>query len=155
MEKTIYLTKAGYEKLEKELQELTQNGRKEVANMIKTAKEFGDLSENSEYADAKDKQAFIEGRIAELEHLIKNANIIDEGDHDDCKEVGVGCTVNVELEEGEMEYRIVGSYEADPENCLISNESPIGQALLGKKIGDEIEITVPAGTMKYKVKNIK
>lgn len=154
MDKTVYLTKAGYEKLQKEYEELTTVGRKDVAEMIKTAKEFGDLSENSEYADAKDRQAFIEGRIAELEHLLKNANMIEDL-HTNCSTVGVGCTVNVELEEGDMEYKIVGSYEADPENCLISNESPIGQALLGKKVGDEIAIQVPAGTMKYKIKKIK
>jgi transcription elongation factor GreA len=154
MEKVIYLTKAGHEKLQKEYEELTINGRKEVADMIKTAKEFGDLSENSEYADAKDRQAFIEGRIAELEHILKNAVIIEEANLS-CDLVNVGCTVNVELEDGEMEYKIVGSYEADPEKGYISNESPIGQALLGKKIGEEVDVDVPAGKMTYKIKNIK
>lgn len=154
MEKVIYLTKAGHEKLQKEYEDLTTSGRREVADMIKTAKEFGDLSENSEYADAKDRQAFIEGRIAELEHILKNATIIEDANLS-CDLVNVGCTVNVELEEGEMEYKIVGSYEADPEKGYISNESPIGQALLGKKVGEEVEITVPAGTITYKVKGIK
>jgi transcription elongation factor GreA len=154
MDKVIYLTQIGHEKLQKEYEELTTTGRREVADMIKTAKEFGDLSENSEYADAKDRQAFIEGRIAELEHILKNATIIENAGLS-CDSVNVGCTVNVELEDGEMEYKIVGSYEADPEKGYISNESPIGQALLGKKVGEEIEVTVPAGTMTYKVKGIK
>jgi transcription elongation factor GreA len=95
-----------------------------------------------------------EGRIAELEHILKNATIIEEANMS-CDLVNVGCTVNVELEDGEMEFKIVGSYEADPEKGYISNESPIGQALLGKKIGEEVSINVPAGTMKYKIKNIK
>jgi transcription elongation factor GreA len=154
MERTIYLTQEGYDRLKKEYEELTTKGRREVADMIKTAKEFGDLSENSEYADAKDRQAFIEGRISELEHIIKNAVIIEDA-HLSCDAVNVGCTVDVELEEGEIKFRIVGSYEADPEKGWISNESPIGQALMGKKAGDEVEVTVPAGTIRYKVKNIK
>lgn len=154
MEKTIYLTKEGFERLKKEYEELTTAGRKEVADMIKTAKEFGDLSENSEYADAKDRQAFTEGRISELEHIIKNAVIIEDA-HISCNAVNVGCTVDVELEEGEMQFKIVGSYEANPEKGWISNESPIGQALLGRKVGDELEVNVPAGTIRYKVKNIK
>jgi transcription elongation factor GreA len=152
--KEVYLTNAGHEKLQKEYEELTTNGRKKIAEMIKTAKEYGDLSENSEYADAKDQQVFIEGRIAELEHIMKNAVIIDES-HTNCTTVKVGCSVNVELEDGEMDFRIVGSAEADPEKGWISNESPIGKALLGKKTGDEIEVTVPAGNIKYKVKKIK
>lgn len=152
--KEVYLTKTGLEKLQNEYEDLTTNGRKKIAEMIKTAKEYGDLSENSEYADAKDQQVFIEGRIAELEHILKNAVMIDES-HTNCVTIGVGCSVNVELEDGEMEFKIVGSAEADPEKGWISNESPIGKALLGKKTGDEIEVAVPAGSIKYKVKKIK
>jgi transcription elongation factor GreA len=122
--------------------------------MIRSAKEYGDLSENSEYSDAKDQQVFVEGRISELEHILKNAVIIDEN-HTDCASVNVGCTVHVEIESGEAEFKIVGSAEADPEKGWISNESPIGKALIGKKPGDEIEVNVPAGTLKYKVKKIK
>lgn len=154
MDKVVYLTTEGHEKLQKEYEELVNNGRREVAEMIKTAKEFGDLSENSEYADAKDRQAFIEGRIAELEHILKNATIIED-QHLNCDMVNVGCTVGVELEDGEMEYKIVGSYEANPEKGFISNESPIGQALLGKKAGEEVEVTVPAGKITYKITTIK
>jgi len=152
--KEVYLTKNGLTKLQKEYEELTTSGRKRIAEMIKTAKEYGDLSENSEYADAKDQQVFIEGRIAELEHIIKNAVMIDES-HNNCTTVGVGCNVQVELETGEMEYRIVGSAEADPQKGWISNESPIGKALLGRKSGDEVEVSVPAGNIKYKIKKIK
>lgn len=152
--KKIYLTKDGFEKLNIEYNELITGGRREVATLIKQAKEYGDLSENSEYADAKDKQAFIEGRISELEHILKNSLMIDEV-HTNCSSVNVGCTVQLELENGEMQYRIVGSYEADPEKGWISNESPLGQALLGKKAGEEVEVNAPAGTIKYKVKDIK
>ncbi len=152
--KKIYLTKDGLDKLNKECEDLTTNGRKEVANLIKQAKEYGDLSENSEYADAKDKQAFIEGRIAELEHILKNSEMIDEV-HTKCSKVSVGCTVQVEVEDGEMNYKIVGSYEADPEKGWISNESPLGQALLGKASGEEVEVNAPAGTIRYKVKRIQ
>ncbi len=151
--KKIYLTKEGLDRLNKEYEDLTSNGRKEVADLIKQAKEYGDLSENSEYADAKDKQAFIEGRISELEHILKNAAIIDE-DSIKRDQVDVGSTVHVELETGEMQYRIVGSYEADPEKGWVSNESPLGQALLGRKPGDEVEVNAPAGTIKYKIKKI-
>ena len=151
--KEVYLTKAGHEKLQKEYTELTTSGRKNIAERIKTAQAFGDLSENSEYADARDQQLFIEGRIAELEHILKNAQIIDET-HTNCTQVNVGCTVHVEVNEGQMEFKIVGSAEADPENGYISNESPIGKALLGRKPGDQVEITVPAGTIKYKIKKI-
>jgi len=152
--KEVYLTKAGHEKLTTEYEELTTSGRKQIAERIKTALGFGDLAENSEYADAKDQQVFIEGRISELEHLLKNASIIDES-HNNCTTVNVGCSVQCELEDGEMEFRIVGSAEADPEKGWISNESPIGKALLGKKAGDEVEVSVPAGNIKYKVKKIK
>jgi len=152
--KEVYLTSAGHTKLKAEYEDLTTNGRKMIAERIKTALDFGDLKENSEYADAKDQQVFIEGRIAELEHILKSASIIDES-HTNCTVVNVGCSVSVELEEGEMDFTIVGSAEADPEKGWISNESPIGKALLGRKSGDEIEVTVPAGNIRYKIKKIK
>jgi transcription elongation factor GreA len=151
--KSVYLTKEGLEKLKKEYEDLTTSGRKNIASMIKQAKEYGDLSENSEYADAKDQQAFTEGRIAELEHILKNTVIIDDV-HTNCEKVQIGCTVHVELESSEMQFKIVGSAEADPEKGWISNESPIGKALLGRGKGESIEIEVPAGTMKYIIKKI-
>lgn len=154
MEKKIYLTQEGYDKLKEELEHLLGNERKAVAERIKTAKEYGDLSENSEYSDAKDQQSFVEGRILEIEHVLKHAEIIDEKNLK-CDVVNVGCTVHLSAEKGDLKYRIVGSTEADPEKGYISNESPLGQALLGKKKGEEVEVTVPAGKMKYKIKNVK
>jgi transcription elongation factor GreA len=153
MDKKIYLTKAGAEKLKIELDNLLINERKAVAERIKTAKEHGDLSENSEYSDAKDQQSFIEGRIIEVEHILKNAEIIDES-HLDCSNIKIGCTVNLEANEKELKYKIVGSTEADPEKGYISNESPIGKALLGKKKGDVVEVSVPAGVKKYKISKV-
>ncbi len=149
--KEFYVTKDGLDKLRVELDDLVNVQRKKIAAALKEAKEFGDLSENASWDDAKERQAFIEGRIAEIEHILKNAVEIDES-HGDV--VGVGSTVHVELETGEQKFQIVGSTEADPETGKISNESPIGKALLGKKPGDEVEVDVPAGTMVYKIKKI-
>lgn len=154
MEKKTYLTKEGYDNLKKELDNLLNCERKAVAEKIKTAKEYGDLSENAEYSDAKERQSFVEGRILEIEHILKNAEIIDEKNMV-CDIVNVGCTVHLEASEKELIYKIVGSAEADPKKGYISNESPIGKALLGKKKGEEVEVAVPAGTNKYKIKKIK
>ena len=154
MEKDIYISKDGLKKLQEEMYKLKTTKKKEVAARIKTAKEFGDLSENSEYDDAKTEQAFIEGRISEIEHVLKNAKIIEEVACKTTDEVCVGHTVTVDFAKGEANFKIVGSYEANPEMGLISNESPIGQALIGKKKGDEIKVQVPAGEIKYKIKKI-
>lgn len=152
MRRKIYLTNDGVERLKVELVELKEKGRKEVANRIKEAKEFGDLSENSEYVDAKDHQAFIEGRIAELEHILRNATVVKEsGKKKKDDGVDIGTTVHVQIRGGKHKFTIVGSHEADPDMGKISHESPIGQALLGKKIGDEVIVTVPAGEIKYKI----
>jgi len=152
MEKDIFITKKGSERLAKELDELKKK-RRGVAARIKAAREFGDLSENSEYADAKDEQAFVEGRISEIEHILKNAKIIEDQKNNKTF-VQVGDRVLVSLDSGEIEFQIVGSYEADPEQGLISNESPIGQALLGRKPGDAVEVNVPAGKIIYTIKKI-
>jgi len=154
MEKEIYISKEGLKKLQEESKELTTTKKKEVAARIKTAKEFGDLSENSEYDDAKNEQAFIEGRISEIEHILKNAKIIEEVACSTTDKVCVGHTVTVDLQGGETKFKIVGSYEADPEMGFISNESPIGEALLGKQKGEEVTVKVPAGEIKYKIKKI-
>lgn len=148
----FYLTEDGVKKLQDELAELTDKGRKEIARALKEAKELGDLSENAGWDDAKERQVFIEGRIAEIDSILKQAKIIKKTTGG---VVDIGSTVHVELESGKQEFRIVGSTEADPSKGLISNESPIGQALLGCKQGDEVEIEVPAGTMTYKVIKIK
>ncbi len=155
MDKDIYVSKEGLEKLQEEMNELKTVKKREVAARIKTAKEFGDLSENSEYDDAKNEQAFIEGRISEIESILKNAKIIEEVACKTTDEVCVGHTVTVEFDKGVANFKIVGSYEADPEMGLISNESPIGKALIGKKKGEEVKVKVPAGEIKYKIKDIK
>lgn len=134
MSKPVILTYEGLKKLEEELEYLKTVKRAEVAEKIKQARAFGDLSENSEYDEAKNEQAFIEGRIATLEAMLKNAKVIDEEDIK-LDQVSIGCTVKVydESYNEEVEYTIVGSAEADPMNNKISDESPIGKALLGKK----------------------
>lgn len=154
--KQIILTYEGVRKLEDELEYLKTVKRKEVTLKIKTAKDFGDLSENSEYDEAKNDQAFIEGRIALLESMLKSAKIIDEDDIT-TDTVNVGCTVKVKDMEfdDEIEYTIVGSAEADPGQLKISNESPVGRSLLGKKVGDVVEVSVPDGVIKYTILEIR
>jgi transcription elongation factor GreA len=146
-----YVTKEGYEQLKEEYNQLTTVRRKEVAERIRVAKEFGDLSENAEYDAAKNEQAYVEGRIMELKAIIKDAIIIEEKKSNGV--VSVGSKIKFEDESGDFvkEYKIVGSHEADPTSGLISNESPIGQAFLGKKIGDVIQIDTPRGIVKYKI----
>lgn len=155
MEKEIFLTPEGLKKLEEKLEHLRTVRRNEVAERIKEARSFGDISENSEYEDAKNEQAFIEGEIAELEKMLRNAKIIDQGDVD-VTVVSVGCTVKVrDLEFGEdEEYTIVGSAEADPSVNKISNQSPVGSSLLGHQIGETVTIQVPAGNIEYKILEI-
>lgn len=154
-EKEVLLTLQGLQKLEDELEHLKTVKRREVAERIKVAISYGDISENSEYEDAKNEQAFIEGRIITLEKMLRNARIIEESGHD-LNIVSIGSTVKVkDLEYGdEMEYTIVGSAEADPMDSKISNESPVGRALLGKQAGDTIEVNVPAGVLQYEVLQI-
>ncbi|MBE3593305.1 MAG: transcription elongation factor GreA [Thermoanaerobacter sp.] len=156
MSKPVILTYEGLKKLEEELEYLKTVKRAEVAEKIKQARAFGDLSENSEYDEAKNEQAFIEGRIATLEAMLKNAKVIDEEDIK-LDQVSIGCTVKVydESYNEELEYTIVGSAEADPMNNKISDESPIGKALLGKKVGDVVSVEVPAGIIKLKILEIR
>jgi len=149
--KDFYVSKAGIVKLQEELADLKNVQRKKIAAALKEAKEFGDLSENASWDDAKERQAFIEGRIAEIEHILQNAVEIEVSNGDT---VVIGSTVHVELEEGNQEFQIVGSTEADPEQGKISNESPIGKALIGKKPGDEVEVQVPAGAILYKIRKV-
>lgn len=156
VEKEVILTLDGLKKLEQELELYKTVKRREVAQRIKEAIEFGDISENSEYEDAKNEQAMIEGRIITLEKMLRNARVIDEGDiHTDV--VSVGSTVMLkDLDEGdEIQYTIVGSAEADPLKNKISNESPVGKALLGQTIGSTVEILVPAGKLRYEILNIQ
>lgn len=156
VEKEVILTLDGLKKLEQELEHYKSVKRREVAERIKEAISFGDISENSEYEDAKNEQAMIEGRILTLEKMLRNARVIDEGDiHTDV--VSVGSTVLLkDLEVGdEIDYTIVGSAEADPSKNRISNESPVGKAILGQKTGSIVEVSVPAGKLRYEIKNIR
>lgn len=155
-EKEFLLTQEGYDKLEKELEKLKTETRYEIAERIKVALGFGDLSENSEYDEAKNAQAANEIKIAELENKLKYAKIIDESEID-TKTVQVGNVVrvlDVEFDE-EVEYTIVGSTEVDLSQNKISNESPIGEALLGKKVNDVVDVQAPAGVLKFKILAIK
>lgn len=155
VEREIVLTEKGLKRIREELEHLRTVHRKEVADRIRDSKEFGELSENSEYEDAKTEQAFVEGRILELKRVLQTALIISDCDvHTDV--VSVGSKVKLrDLETGdEWEYFIVGSAEADPSEDRISNESPVGEALLDRKVGDIIDIEVPAGEVKYEIINI-
>lgn len=155
--KQVLVTKAGLEKLKVELKEYHDVRRKEVAARLKEAIAYGDLSENSEYEEAKNEQAFVEGRIVELEQMILNAKIItDDKRGEDTVQIGTTVTVQNITEEDEPEtYTIVGSTEADPINHRISNESPIGSAILGKAKNDVVRVKVPAGVFEYKILKIK
>lgn len=154
--KEILLTQEGYQKLEDELEILKTVRRREVADRIKVAISFGDISENAEYDEAKNEQAQVEERIIKLESMIRRAVIIDESKIDS-NVVTIGSIVKVndmDFEE-EVEYTIVGSAEADPMNFKISNESPVGSALIGKKVGDVVEVAVPSGVSKFEVLEIR
>ena len=150
--KPTYLSKEGLDKLRTELDEMTSVKRPEVAQRIHDAKEHGDLSENAEYEDAKNEQAFVEGRIQTLEGMIKNATLIDE--HHTNDHVQIGSTVKVSGPDGSQSFTIVGSTEAKPAEGRISNESPVGRALLGKKKGENVTVSVPAGDLAYKIVSI-
>jgi transcription elongation factor GreA len=150
--KPTYLSREGLDRLRAEHEEMINVRRPEVATRIHDAKEHGDLTENAEYEDAKNEQAFVEGRIQTLESLIKNATIIDENHSSD--HVQIGSTVVLESADGEERFTIVGSTEARPNEGRISNESPVGRALLGKKKGEKVVVRVPAGDFTYTIVNI-
>ena len=150
------LTREGLKKYEDELHELKVVRRKEVAQKIKEAREQGDLSENAEYDAAKDEQRDIEARIEELEKILKNAEVVDE-EEVDLDKINVGCRVKIldmEFDE-ELEYKVVGSTEANSLTGKISNESPVGKAILGAKIGDVVTVETPAGELQYKILEIQ
>ncbi len=150
-----YLTKEGFEALQSRLNYLKTDRRNEVAKKLQAAREMGDLSENAEYDSAKDEQTVIETEIAEIEHKLRTSKIIEENEIDTSK-VSIGCMVkilDVEFNE-ELEYKIVGSSESDPKNKLISNESPVGSALLGKSEGDVVDVRTPSGIVKFKILSI-
>lgn len=153
MAKEFKITVERLKELEAELNYLKTTREKEVAEQIKEARSFGDLSENSEYDEAKNEQAKLYGRIAEVENILNNAVIIDETAEEDSNVVGLGCTVKVldiEMDETEV-YAIVGSQEANPMESRISDDSPFGKAMLGKHIGDIVEYEAPVGTLQFKI----
>lgn len=155
MEKEIVMTYAGLRALEDELEQLKTVKRKEVAEKIKVARGYGDLSENSEYDEAKNEQGLVEGRIALLEKMLKHARVVTE-DELSTDHISVGSHVRIKDEdEDEDEYDITGSTEADPVNGKISDESPIGAALIGHSVGDKVDITLPSGAVvQYEVMEI-
>ncbi len=154
-EQPTFLTRVGQKKLEEELHHLQTVRRHEVAERLHAAMEEGDIDENAEYDDAKNEQAFVEGRILTLENMLKNAVIIDEqqAHHD---EVTLGAIVTI-VESGNSpeEYHVVGAAEADPTQGKISNESPLGKALMGRRVGDSVQVSAPAGLLTFRIAAIK
>ncbi len=154
-EKEYFLTSEGYLELETELNTLKTEKREEVLKSLKEARALGDLSENSEYDAARDEQAKVEARIKEVEYILEHSTIIEEGKNDGVVTVGSTVTIAYDGDESDTEeYRIVGSQEADPFNNKISNESPIAEAILGKKVGETVEVASPNGTYKVKISKV-
>ena len=155
-EKQLILTRTGFKRIEAELEQLTTVRRHEVADHIRDAKGFGAIEENAEYEAAKNEQAFVEGRILELKNILNAARIIEDA-HAPTDEVGIGSVVTVkdlEMDE-EWDYTIVGSFEVDTDQDRISNESPTGEALMGHKVGDVVDVKVPAGVVRYEIMAIR
>lgn len=148
----LLMTPEGLQKVKDELRDLIENKRPEVAKRIQDAREAGDISENSEYDAAKQEQSYVEGRIAELEEIIKKARVSEVKSND---RVGIGCKVTVHMESSEETFYIVGGPEADPFSKKISDDSPIGSALLGKRVGDKVEIEAPLGKLVYTILKIE
>jgi transcription elongation factor GreA len=154
--KDVILTREGYTKLRKEIEQLSTTRRREVAERIKVAREFGDIAENAEYDTAKNEQAMLEARIAKLEERLASARVIEK--REISKDVvSVGSTVRLRDVDARqtVEYRIVGSAEANPAELKLSNESPVGKAILGHKKGETVEVATPRGSLKYKILEIK
>ena len=148
----FHLTAEGISELKTELLELTTSKRAEIAQRLKEAKADGDLSENAMFDAARDEQGFVEGRISEIEHILKHASLIQ---NKGTTSVGLGSTVFVELENGHQSYTIVGPTEANPDKGKISHESPIGKALMGRKPGEVVNVVVPSGTISYKISKVE
>jgi len=152
-EEKIFLTPEGFNNIKKEYEEITKNRRPVVVERLALARQQGDLSENNEYASAREELAFIDGRIEELEEIINNSCVVESSKNRDC--VTVGCKVVVDAGKGEMDYCIVGEWEADPVKRKVSHQSPLGQALINKKVGEEVEFNAPAGKIVYKILRIE
>jgi len=152
MEEKIYLTQEGLEKIKEEHEQLTTVRRKEVAEKLQKSRELGDISENAAYDAARDEQTFVEGRIGELEDILKRVEIAESNGG---SEIGIGSMVTVHLDGEKQDFHIVGAHEADPAAGKISHESPLGQSLIGKKVGETIEVEAPVGKLKYRILAIK
>jgi transcription elongation factor GreA len=154
--KEVILTPEGYEKLKAEIQFLSNDKRREVADRIRVARDFGDISENAEYDDAKNEQAMLEHKIGQLEDRLLNARVI-ESDAVDLSVVSIGAKVRLKDVDANqtVEYVIVGSAEANPSESKLSNESPVGKAIIGKKKGETVEVAAPRGALKFKIMDIK
>lgn len=155
MQDTIYITKEGLNKLKAELQELKDVRLVEVAKNIQTAREHGDISENAAYDDAKREQALVEGKIKELEEILRVARITEDNNKSVNGEIIVGSKVKVHIDGEEVDFHIVGALEANPTERKISHESPIGEALLGKKAGDKVEVEAPIGKVTYTILKVE
>jgi transcription elongation factor GreA len=154
--KEVILTPEGYEKLKQEIEHLSTEKRREVAERIRIAREFGDIAENSEYDDAKNDQALLEHRIATLEERLKSARVIEAGEvTTDAVSVGSHVTLKDVDANETVEYHIVGSAEANPAEYKLSNESPVGKAIIGRKKGEVVEVAAPRGALKFKIVDIK
>ena len=154
--KDVILTKEGYQRLKNEIEYLQTEKRREVAERIKTAREFGDIAENAEYDDAKNEQAMLEARIAKLEERLSAARVIEKREiSKDVVSIGAKVRLRDVDAKQTVEYHIVGSAEANPAEYKLSNESPVGQAIMGKKKGETVEVKTPRGSLKYKILEIK
>jgi len=151
-EEKVYVTNEGLTKIKEELDQLVKVGRKEVAEKLQKARDLGDISENAAYSAARDEQSFTEGRISELQDILKRIEVVEEVEEG---KVAIGSTVRVHLDGDVQEFKIVGAPEADPANGKISHESPLGQALMDKKVGDHVEVKAPVGKLKYHVLEVK
>lgn len=152
--KKIYLTKEGLEELKKEFEELSNVKRPDILARVSQARSMGDLSENAEYVAAREELSFIDGRIEELEELIKQAVLIHETHNKSGNTVKLGSTVTVNVKGKKEEFTVVGEWEADPHAKKISHESPLGKALIGKKVGEKVEVEAPAGTIVYTISSV-
>src|SRR5690242_21588965 len=154
--KDVILTPEGYEKLKEEIEHLSNDKRREVADRIRVAREFGDIAENAEYDDAKNEQALLEHRISTLEERLRNARVVTKKDvAEDVVSIGSKVKLRDIDAKQTVEYRIVGSAEANPAEKKLSNESPVGKAIIGKKKGETVEVAAPRGAMKFKILEIK
>lgn len=153
MDDKKYITEDGLNRLKTEVKMLKTEKRKEISERIQEAKELGDLSENAEYTEAKEEQGLVEGRILELENIIKNVEVIPEGSQNS-NIVQVGCKIKVQTNGSQSDYRIVGSSESDPKKGWISNESPLGRAFLGKKLGETVPVKTPRGELQFQILEI-